>query len=149
MDVDAALQAAGRGDRRAFDRVIDATLPAAWSHALAVCGDPDAAARAAERALVEAWRSAPALESPADARAWVLALAHRFARAERAGGPLPLPDAARGSLARLPVPQREALEACWAGGLTVDQAARRLDTDADTVALRLGGALAALAGTRP
>ncbi|NRQ32135.1 ECF RNA polymerase sigma factor SigK [Nonomuraea sp. NN258] len=84
------LQAVGRGDRGAFERLYEVLAPRVFGLVLRVLRDRAHSEEVAQEALVEVWRSAARFEPDrGSALAWVLTIAHRRAidrvRAAQAG----------------------------------------------------------------
>lgn len=88
--VDELLEAAGRGDRRAFELLYDRLAPVVFGVVRAVVLDPVRSEVVTGDVFIEVWRTAGRFRPEReDAVAWVTAAAHRLAvdhlRAARAG----------------------------------------------------------------
>lgn len=81
---DELVRAAQRGDREAFDRLLDRHARTAVVLALARVGDPDAAEDVAQDALVRAWTTLHRCRDPARFGAWLRSIVHRTALNRRA-----------------------------------------------------------------
>ncbi|GAA2208292.1 hypothetical protein GCM10009850_037500 [Nonomuraea monospora] len=84
------LQAVGKGDRGAFERLYEVLAPRVYGLVLRVLRDRAHSEEVAQEVLVEVWRSAARFEpGKGSGLAWVLTIAHRRAidrvRAAQAG----------------------------------------------------------------
>ncbi|MEV3980377.1 ECF RNA polymerase sigma factor SigK [Nonomuraea sp. NPDC049758] len=84
------LQAVGKGDRGAFERLYDVLAPRVYGLVLRVLRDRAHSEEVAQEVMVEVWRSAARYEpARGSVMAWVLTIAHRRAvdrvRAAQAG----------------------------------------------------------------
>ncbi|MEU8036449.1 ECF RNA polymerase sigma factor SigK [Streptosporangium sp. NPDC049078] len=74
------LQAVGRGDREAFERLYEVLAPRVYGLVLRVLRDRAHSEEVAQEVLVEVWRSAARFEPErGSVMAWVLTIAHRRA----------------------------------------------------------------------
>lgn len=157
------LHRAGAGDARAFAELDRRHRTLARQRAFRVLFDHALAEDAAQEALLDLWRTAPAFdESRSSVAAWICVLAHRRAvdlarreaRRHEADGTSKLVAAdpysteellllrldrieVRDALERLPRPNRELLELAYWAGLSQLQLARRFDLPLGTVKSRM------------
>lgn len=156
------VRRASRGDAAAMLSLYDRHAGAVLAVALRIAGTREEAEEILQDAFVRAWQEADAFD-PARAgfRAWICTIARnraldhvrRRATADRLRGAVEAPDApkapdaeageaqqrerVRAALAKLPAPQREAIELAWWGGLTHVEIAERLRTPLGTVKTRI------------
>jgi RNA polymerase sigma-70 factor (ECF subfamily) len=165
---DAALVAAARrGDRRAFAELVERHYPRLLRGCVRAAGDPDAAADAAQEAVVAALLGLERLRRADRFGAWLVGIGLNLCRrrlreaARRAAGPVPdlaadgpgpeeraqaAEEAARvrAAVAALPDGQRAAVALFYLGDLDQAEIARRLGTPVGAVKTRLHKARAAL-----
>jgi RNA polymerase sigma-70 factor, ECF subfamily len=65
------VQAAQRGDRAAFEALVQARLDEVYRTAMAILGNPADASDATQDAFVSAWRSITSLQNPSRFDAWL------------------------------------------------------------------------------
>ena len=159
------LEAAGRGDRDAFDAFVCATTPAVWGLVRRLTLDPAVAEDVLQETFLGAWRAARTYTGEGTARAWLYGLARRHAARSwrrRAGEPAeaepldqlgelagwgqdPEVAAARAedrrallaALATLPEADQEVIAHCDLEGLGPAEAAALLGAPPGTVRVRL------------
>ena len=158
-----------RGHEAALGELYDRHGRVAYGMALRVLRDEALAEDAVQEAFLALWRTAGAfVPERARARTWIVTLVHRRAvdlvrrEERRRGEPLEeAPEAEGGSvetdallrlerervaeaLARLPDPQREAIELAYYGGFTQSELAERLGQPIGTIKSRMFTGLARL-----
>ena len=161
LPLEALLERAGTGDRRAFAEVYDATASHAYGIALSVTCDRSQAADVVQEAYLDVWRTSARFDPRRGSGAgWVLTIVHGRAvdrvrstksrsdgaasasDAQVAGPVRPTPEGRRVQLAlsQVPSPDRRAVELAYFGGYTHAEIAHMtgMPTDAAKSRIREG-----------
>ena len=166
------LERAAKGEPDGLATLYDRYHTMAYSLALRIGGDPALAEDVVQEAFLGVWRNAARYSSVrASARTWILSIVHHRAidglrrrrpTTELPDGDMPPPaslvmpdvwpevsgrldrDAITSALKGLPLPQREALELAYYGGLTQQEIATRTGAPLGTVKSRVRLGLLAL-----
>jgi len=167
---EALVALAARSEQSALAELYDRYGRTAYGLALRVLRDPALAEDAVQEAFLALWRTASRfMPERGTASTWILTLVHRRAvdlvrrEERRRADPLPEIEAADASgsaddalwlrlerervqaaLARLPGPQREAIELAYYGGFTQSELAERLGEPLGTIKSRMFTGLAHL-----
>jgi len=159
-----------RDDSESVASLYDRDGAAAYGLAFRVLGESNAAEDVVQESFVALWRQAERLDPARGVRSYLLTIVHNKAidrlrqkgrRAELALDPaLPVPassedplesaergserESVRAALGSLPPEQRQAVEMTYFGGLTINEAAARMNIPVGTVKSRLRLALTRL-----
>lgn len=142
MASDAELLAgAARRDRASVAALYDRHAPRMYAVALRVAGDAAAAAEVLAELFAAIVDGAVPLPEHPDATAWLLRLTRDRAAARQTQNARSSVDALTGGPELTP---RALVEAVYFGSVTVEEAARQLGTDEETIRARLREGMAAI-----
>lgn len=138
MSTDAELlRGASRRDRDCVAALYDRHAGRMYAVALRIAGDPASASAILEEVFSAICDGAVSLPAGGDAAAWILRLTRDRALARQTQN-------ARWPVGELTLSPRSLVEAAFFGGVTVQEAARRLETTEETIRMKLKEGMVAL-----